>query len=58
MKDNPQIKTLAESENFVVWTSTESDEELIYHIEIQNITIHLLPEEWDEFVSMMLEAIR
>jgi len=54
----PKIETIAETEMYLVWVSTEDDGEKIYHAELGNITVHFLPEEWDEFVALMLEAVR
>ncbi len=44
---------MAETENYIVWTSDEPDGETIYHIEIGAITLHFFKEEWDEFLALM-----
>lgn len=49
--------TLAESENFIAWTSVEPDGEIAYHIELGTITLHFFKEEWDELLSLMDEVI-
>ena len=50
---------LGESENYTVWVSNEADlNEVIYHIEIDNVTIHLFESEWEEFVDVMMQAMR
>jgi hypothetical protein len=55
----PDVKTLGESENYAVWVSNEADQEdLIYHIELENMTLHLFEDEWEEFVSVILESVR
>ncbi len=59
MNRQPKVKTLGESENYTVWVSDEPElEEVIYHIEFDNITLHLFEDEWEEFVSVILQAVR
>lgn len=59
MDKEPKIKTLGESESYAIWVSDESDlEEVIYHIEMGNLTLHLFEDEWDEFVGVFMQAIR
>ena len=55
MGNEPKVQTLGETENYVVWVSDEpeSDEEL-YHIELSNVTLHLFPEEWEEFTALIM----
>jgi len=55
----PKVQMLGESENYTVWASHEPENnELIYHIEIDNVTVHLFEDEWDEFVGVMMQAMR
>jgi hypothetical protein len=56
--NEPKIETLAETEAYIVWTSTEPDGEQLYHIELENMTLHFLAEEWDEFVHVILQSVR
>lgn len=42
---------IAETENFVIWTSDEEGD-LTYHVELGGITIHIGSEEWDELVTL------
>lgn len=42
---------LAETENFVIWRSSE-DGEVVYHVELGGITLHVTPDEWDELVTL------
>ena len=59
MNKEPKIQTLGESENYTVWVSNEVDlEEVIYHVEINNVTVHLFEDEWEEFVEVMMQAVR
>lgn len=49
----PETKTLAETENYLVWQADEPDGETTYHVELNNITLHFFKEEWDEFLSLV-----
>lgn len=47
---------LAETENMIVWRSEEEQVGYIYHVEMGGISLHLLPEEWDEFIVLIRSA--
>ena len=47
------VDTLAETENYAAWLSTESDGELVYHVELGPVTLHFFKEEWDEMVTLI-----
>jgi hypothetical protein len=49
----PETKTLAETENYLVWQADEPDGEVTYHVELNNLTLHFFKEEWDEFLSLV-----
>jgi hypothetical protein len=49
-------KTLAESDNYVAWLSTEPDGELVYHLELGPITLHFFQEEWEELLALVSVA--
>lgn len=48
---------LAESENYSMWISQDTDGEIQYHLELGGVTMHFFQEEWDEFVKLMKEVI-
>jgi hypothetical protein len=54
--DEFEPDVVAQTENFGVWCSDDDDEELLYHIELGGITLHLTSEEWDEFVVLIKAA--
>lgn len=56
--DMPDISvdTLAETENYVVWSSVEPDGETTYHLDLGPVTVHLFTEEWEEFIEMIRAA--
>jgi hypothetical protein len=59
MNKSPKINMLGETERYAVWVSKEPDTgENIYHIELENITVHFFPDEWDEFADMIMQALR
>jgi hypothetical protein len=47
---------LAETENMIVWRSEEEDVGFMFHVEMGGVTLHLLPEEWDELVVLIHSA--
>jgi len=51
-KNEPITETLAETENYLVWTATEPDGETTYHLELNNVTVHFFQEEWEEFLKL------
>jgi hypothetical protein len=56
MEDQNNTDILAETENMVVWRSKEVEVGFMYHLELGGISLHLLPDEWDEILSLILEA--
>lgn len=46
---------LAETDNLIVWRSRDQSG-YVYHLEMGTITLHLMPEEWDEFVLLVMNA--
>ena len=55
MPSQPEIKTntLAETQNYMVWTAEEPDGETTYNVELGSVTLHFFREEWDEFLSLI-----
>jgi hypothetical protein len=56
MPDQNEAEIVAETENFVVWRSQEEDLGYMYHLELGGVTLHLMPEEWDELVVLIRNA--
>jgi hypothetical protein len=44
---------LAESENMSAWQVDEPDEERMYHLELDQVTLHFFREDWDEFLELV-----
>lgn len=49
----PKTQTLAETENYLVWSAEEPDGEITYHMELNNVTLHFFEEEWQEFLELV-----
>jgi len=59
MQKEPKVQVLGETENYAIWVSKEpEDGQEIYHIDLNNATLHLFPEEWEEFAEAMMQALR
>lgn len=56
--DMPEIpvETLAETENYTIWSAVEPDGETTYHVELGPVTAHFFAEEWKEFIEMIHTA--
>lgn len=50
------VDTLAETENYAAWLSTEPDGEVVYHVELGPVTLHFFREEWEEVVTLVEAA--
>lgn len=48
--------TLAETENYTVWVAQEPDEEVTYHLELGQVTVHFFQEEWDDFLDLISDV--
>ncbi len=53
MSNEPKTKTLAETDNYLVWEADEPDGETTYHLELNNVTLHFFAEEWVEFLELV-----
>jgi hypothetical protein len=49
----PKVKTLAETDAYAVWSAEEPDGETTYHLELNNVTIHMFEEEYQEFLDLI-----
>jgi hypothetical protein len=52
MDRDADYETIAETENFFVWRG-EEDGSLIYHVELGGVSLHLMPEEWEEMITLI-----
>lgn len=56
--DQPDIpiETLAQTDDYTLWSAEEPDGETTYHLELGPVTAHFFNEEWDEFVKLIRKA--
>jgi len=52
MSDELDANLMAETENYMIWSSEVEDEEL-YHLELGGVSIHLSDDEWEEFLTLV-----
>lgn len=55
MNENVAVETLSETENYYVMRSRDEDG-VVYHVEMGGISLHFLPEEWEEFALLIRDA--
>jgi ribosomal silencing factor RsfS len=58
MPESPEIKTetVAETENYLVYTAEEPDGETTWNLELGTVTIHFFREEWREFLQLVAQV--
>jgi len=58
MAEAPEIKTetLAETENYQVYSAEEPDGETTWHMELGTVTLHFFREEWEEFLKLAAQC--
>ncbi|MCX6053951.1 MAG: hypothetical protein NTZ74_03375 [Chloroflexi bacterium] len=49
----PKVVTLAETDGYAIWSAVEPDGETTYNLELNNVTIHMFDEEWQEFLELV-----
>lgn len=58
MQDIPEIKTetIAETDNFLIYSAEEPDGETTWHVELGTATLHFFREEWREFLALVAQV--
>jgi len=58
MPDSPEIKTetIAETENFLIYSAEEPDGETTWNMELGTVTLHFFQEEWREFLELLAQV--
>jgi hypothetical protein len=54
----PKIRTIVETDNYMIWQADEPDGETTYNLELNNVTIHFFQEEWNEFLDLVRELMK
>lgn len=49
----PKVNTIAETDSYAVWSAEEPDGEITYNLELNNVTIHMFEEEYQEFLDLV-----
>jgi hypothetical protein len=55
-ENNINLEPLVETENFAVIRADGEDGEVVYHVEMFNLTLHFFEDEWKEFIALITEA--
>ncbi len=55
MNEEMDMEPIAETENFTI-VKTIDENGAIYHNEFGGVSLHLMPEEWEEFVILVKAA--
>ena len=53
--ENVNIELLAETENFSAVKSIDENG-AVYHIELGGVSLHFMPDEWEELVILIKDA--
>jgi hypothetical protein len=58
MPDAPEIKTetVAETENYLIYSAEEPDGETTWNVELGTVTLHFFHEEWRELLELMAQV--
>jgi len=51
------MKVLAETDLYGVLLTYDEAGEKVYHLELENTTVHFFAEEWDEFLELMKQVL-
>lgn len=49
----PKVNTIAETDGYAIWSAEEPDGETTYNLELNNVTIHMFEEEYQEFLDLV-----
>jgi hypothetical protein len=58
MPDAPEIRTetIAETDNYMIYSAAEPDGEITYNVELGNVSLHFFNEEWQEFLRLIAQC--
>jgi hypothetical protein len=45
--------TVAETDSMGIWKAEEPDGEVVYNLQLNNVTVHFFQEEYDEFLDLI-----
>jgi hypothetical protein len=56
-QNEPVIEIVVETENYSIWKAEEPDGEVSYNLQLNNVTINMFQEEWDEFRELVKQLL-
>ncbi len=56
-QNEPVIEIVVETENYSIWKAEEPDGEVSYNLQLNNVTINMFQEEWDEFCDLVKQLV-
>jgi hypothetical protein len=56
-QNEPVIEIVVETENYSIWKAEEPDGEVSYNLQLNNVTINMFQEEWDEFRDLVKQLL-
>ncbi len=58
MPNPPEIKTetIAETENYLIYSAEEPDGETTWNMELGTVTLHFFREEWKELLELLAQV--
>lgn len=58
MPDTHEIKTetIAETENYLIYSAEEPDGETTWNVELGTVTLHFFREEWKELLELLAQV--
>lgn len=55
MDSDQSSEVLAETDNLIAWRNRD-EAGFVYHLELGTLSLHLMPEEWDELILLIKSA--
>ncbi len=56
-QNEPVIEIVVETENYSIWKAEEPDGEVSYNLQLNNVTINMFQEEWNEFHDLVTQLL-
>ena len=53
-----KYEVLAETEMSEIFATQDEEGQVLYHLELGNVTIHLFPEDWEDLLDLMMQVMQ
>ncbi len=53
----PKIEIMVETENYSIWKAEEPDGETSYNLQLNNVTVNMFQEEWEEYLDLVKQLL-